>query len=209
MRLPWTTWGAVMETSHYIHNPELRRLRCLNTPEIREDLMAEGALFGAIWTYRNLKRIWLRDRAPVYTAAASQTPQPLPDDERQTIETALQQYAGYLNSFGRSQYVWNALDDIDELRQTSILSLRSLADQAQDEEMTTSTPAVVNPSENVSAAVHTPFRSRAHTASLYGSPIPFPLAPNHRRHVSFQSSMTTSPNNDQDTAAGATQGGSA
>lgn len=95
--------------------------------------MAEGALFDAIWTYRNLKRVWLRDRALTLTAAANLTPQPLADDERQTIETALQQYAGYLNSFAHRQYVWNAFDDIDELRLSSILSLCALADQEQEE----------------------------------------------------------------------------
>ena len=76
-------------------------------------------------------------RLSIQPPRARRSLQPLPDDKRHTIETALQQYAGYLNSFGRAQYVWNAFDDIDELRRASpFCALRSLVDQAEDTEMT-------------------------------------------------------------------------
>ncbi|KZF18789.1 hypothetical protein L228DRAFT_56339 [Xylona heveae TC161] len=74
--LPWTTWGRKIQESMWASNWELQGLPFLRTEQLQADLVLQGALFGAKWTYRALRqRLLAEPSEPVVLSRQKQREQ--------------------------------------------------------------------------------------------------------------------------------------
>jgi hypothetical protein len=79
-KLPWTIWGSTTEVANFIHNSELRRLPMIRNAFVLQELNEEARLFGAIFTYRQLKMVWLAHCGAADSAQTSREEQPILSD---------------------------------------------------------------------------------------------------------------------------------
>ncbi|GAD94395.1 hypothetical protein NFIA_024070 [Paecilomyces variotii No. 5] len=103
--LPWTIWGNVMVRYMPTVNPEMKRLSAILGTAAKADLSREGSLFGARFTYWQLKRVWVEDRSRAQTATTGPHSNQgiLSEHDRTVVEEGLRRYGAFLNSLSEDR----------------------------------------------------------------------------------------------------------
>lgn len=106
--------------------------------------------------------------------------------QREVVEAELQRYAEYLNHFGLTTFVWDSIEDIESLRQTTILQARSLFEGLRNPPRQSSSQVsrIGDPivrAENSPGIIDAITPRRQHFAAADDRPIPFPVQMRSRR----------------------------